>query len=575
MKVLFTIPARESTDRPGLHLALVGGVPLVGRAARLGRLAARTLGHGCRVVCATDSSAIGEAAAFWGADVLLVDAATLAAGGGETLDAVFQALGAPGDYRAVVLLNPANPLTDVDDVLGALGMHRDSGCPVVSVSPVEHAAAREYQADDTGPLSRLLPIDKPLTWRHDRISFRENGALYLSTPAALRERGPFFGPGARAFVIPVARSLQVNTAGDLQAARGVVAHHPVLPVAIDHRMVGPGSPCFVIAEAGVNHNGDLALAEALVDAAADAGADAVKFQTFRAERVVTREAPKAEYQVRTTGAHETQFDMLKRLELGQDAHRALVDRCRALGLIFLSTPFDEESCDFLDALGVPAFKVPSGEVTNLPFIRHVARKQKPIILSTGMACLREVADAVEAVWDEGNRSLVLLHCVSNYPTDPEDANLRAIATLREAFGVPAGFSDHTVGVHVALAAVALGACLIEKHVTLDRTLPGPDHYASIEPDELRELVRRMREVEASLGSGTKEPVAREAAVARVTRRSLVAARPIPAGTVVERTMVVMRRPGTGLTPDQLPLVVGRTALVDIPEGALLAHEMLG
>jgi N,N'-diacetyllegionaminate synthase len=345
------------------------------------------------------------------------------------------------------------------------------------------------------------------------------------------------------------------------------------PILLGDRWIGPGYPCFVIAEAGVNHNGDLGLAKALVDAAVGARADAVKFQTFRAERLVTRTAPKAKYQVQTTGEQESQFQMLKRLELDEPSHRALMDHCHGRGILFLSSPFDEESCDFLDALGVAGFKLPSGELTNIPFLRHAASKGKPLILSTGMATLDEVARAVDAVREAGCRQLVLLHCVSNYPAAPADANLRAIAALREVFGVPAGFSDHTEGYAVALAAVALGACVLEKHFTIDRSLPGPDHRASIEPDALAALVAGVRQVEAALGDGIKRPAVSEADTARATRKSLVALREIGAGERLEPEMVGMRRPGTGMEPDRLGELLGRRARAEIAEGSLLDPAM--
>jgi N,N'-diacetyllegionaminate synthase len=575
--ILFLIPARGgSKGLPGKNLAPVGGIPLVGRAARLGRAAARALGGGSRVVCSTDDAAIAAAARSWGAEVPFMRPAALASDGARSIDVVLHALTALGDqFDAVVLLQPTSPLTDVDDVLGAIRLHGNSLLPVVSVCPAEHPAEWLYTIDDGGRLSRLLPTVQPPDQRQAaRVTFRANGAVYVSSTASLRREESFFGPETRAFVMPAERSIDVDTVFDLAAASAVVAHRDIQPVAIRERPVGSGLPCFVVAEAGVNHNGDLARAEALVDAAAEAGADAVKFQTFTADRLVTHDAPKAEYQVRATDAVESQFEMLKRLELDEEAHRVLINGCSERGILFLSTPFDELSCDFLDGLGLPAFKVPSGEVTNLPFIRHVARKQKPIILSTGMAALEEVADAVEAIWAEGNRSVILLHCVSNYPTAPEDANLRAIATLREAFGVPAGFSDHTMGDSVALAAVALGACVIEKHLTLDRSLPGPDHRASTEPVEFRAMIQRIRDVEASLGSGRKEPVAEEAAVAKVARKSLVAARSIPAGTILQANMIAVKRPGTGLAPGELGTLVGKTARIDIPEGTLFSHEML-
>lgn len=333
-------------------------------------------------------------------------------------------------------------------------------------------------------------------------------------------------------------------------------------------------PCLVIAEAGVNHNGDLETAFRLIDAAVSSRADAVKFQTFKTERVISRLAPKADYQVETTGAGESQFDMVKRLELSLDSHRKLMAYCREKGILFLSTPFDEESADALQQLGVVAFKIPSGEITNLAFIEHVARKGKPMLVSTGMAHLGEVEAAVHAVERTGNKDLVLLHCVSNYPADPADANLRAMLSMAEAFKVPVGYSDHTLGIEVALAAVALGACIIEKHFTLDRFMPGPDHKASLEPDELAALVQGIRKVEQALGHGRKEPAASEVHIARVARKSLVAAQDIPAGTVLTDDLVAVKRPGTGLVPSLKPFVVGRTARRTIEEGTVLDWDMI-
>ncbi len=336
--------------------------------------------------------------------------------------------------------------------------------------------------------------------------------------------------------------------------------------------IGAGKRCFVIAEAGVNHNGDLSLAKKLVRAAKQAGADAVKFQTFKAERLVTRDAPKADYQIRTTGGTESQYAMLKRLELSESDHRVLMTLCVELDILFLSTPFDELSADLLDKLGVTAFKLPSGEVTNLPFLSHVARKRKPVLLSTGMSSLAEVKQAVAAI-RKHNKHLVLLHCVSNYPAAPADVNLRAMITMDRAFRVPVGYSDHTMGLGVALAAVALGARVIEKHLTLDRSLRGPDHQASLEPDEFKALVEGIRTVEAALGNGRKEPAASEAATRAVARKSLVAAAPIRKGDVLNSGLVAVRRPGTGLSPAMLGKIIGKKVKRDIADGTLLKLEM--
>jgi N,N'-diacetyllegionaminate synthase len=344
-------------------------------------------------------------------------------------------------------------------------------------------------------------------------------------------------------------------------------------VQIGEKVIGEGLPVFVIAEIGVNHNGDLTMARKLIDVAVKAGADAVKFQTFQADQLATAEAPKADYQLQSTSADESQLEMLRKLELSIDAHRELQDYCHQQGIIFLSTPFDENAADFLDELGVAAFKISSGDLTNSPLLQHVALKNRPIILSTGMADIDEVIEAVSTVRTSGCESVVLLHCVSNYPADPKDVNLRAMQTMRSAFDVPVGFSDHTNGIEVALAAVALGACVIEKHFTLDRTLPGPDHKASLEPDELQAMIAGIRTVESALGNGKKVPTAVEIETAKVARRSLIAARDIDAGSILKREMVVLKRPGTGLAPTMLETVLGRRLSQSVSSGSLLTLDM--
>ncbi len=343
-------------------------------------------------------------------------------------------------------------------------------------------------------------------------------------------------------------------------------------ISIGSRRVGAGQPCFIIAEAGVNHNGDPAMARELIAAARASGADAVKFQTWITEKLVSPEARMAEYQVANTGREESQFAMLKRLELSQAQFTELQAECARQGVLFLSTPDEPDSADFLERLGVPLFKIGSGEVTNLPYLRHVARKGRPVILSTGMSTLDEVRAAVRAFEAEGLRELVLLHCVSQYPADPADCNLRAMDTLREAFGHPVGFSDHTMSADVSLAAVARGACVIEKHLTLDRALPGPDHQASLEPAEFTDMVRRIRLVESALGNGMKEPTAAELETRKVVQRSIVAARALPAGRVLALDdLSLLRAPG-GLPPADLEKLVGRELRAARAAGALIAWE---
>ncbi len=340
---------------------------------------------------------------------------------------------------------------------------------------------------------------------------------------------------------------------------------------IGPRRVGEGEPCFVIAEAGVNHNGDLALARQLIAAAAEAGADAIKFQTFRADRLVSATAPKADYQKAATGAAESQHAMLRRLELDEAAHRTLRQYAADRGIVFLSTPFDEASADFLAALRLPAFKVSSGELTNLPFLAHLAQHRMPIILSTGMTTLDEVRAAVAAI---GDVPLALLQCVSNYPAQAADTNLRAMQTMRAEFGVTVGYSDHTLGNEVAFAAVALGASIVEKHLTLDRTLPGPDHAASSEAAEFAALVRGIRSIESALGDGIKRPAASEANVASVARRSLVAARDIAPGEILSPAEIDALRPAGGLPPSAQTKLLGRRTRTAIPAGTMFTLEML-
>ncbi len=331
---------------------------------------------------------------------------------------------------------------------------------------------------------------------------------------------------------------------------------------------------FIIAEAGVNHNGSPDTAKALVRAASDAGADAVKFQTFKAEAIASQTARKASYQQKTSPPDETQYAMLKKLELSVEAHRELMRLCGELGIEFLSSAFDRDSADLLDDLGVTQFKLGSGEITNLPLLAHVAAKQKPIILSTGMATLGEVEEAVEAITAAGNTALTLLHCVTEYPAPVDEVNLNAMQTLREAFGCPVGYSDHTEGSAVVIAAVALGAAVIEKHLTLNRADTGPDHRSSMEPGELAAMVSAVRNVETALGDGRKRPAPCELGNMVAARKSLVAACEIPAGTCLSQEMIAVKRPGNGIKPKYLGKVIGRTARRAIAADELITWESL-
>ena len=319
---------------------------------------------------------------------------------------------------------------------------------------------------------------------------------------------------------------------------------------------------FIIAEVGVNHNGSLEMAFQLIDVAVAAGADAVKFQTFKAEKVIAANAPKAGYQKETTISDESQLEMVKKLELDETAHTKLYQYCRHKGIQFLSTPFDLESIDLLNRLGLEIFKIPSGEITNLPYLRKLGALKKRLILSTGMADLGEIEDALDVLTESGTPlgKITVLHCTTEYPTPFEDVNLRSMLTIRNAFpGISVGYSDHTNGIEVPIAAVVMGATVIEKHFTLDRNLPGPDHRASLEPHELTAMISGIRNIEKALGTGIKKPSQSELKNKPIARKSIVAATSIKEGEVFTEMNITVKRPGTGITPMRWDEIIGRKA----------------
>ena len=325
---------------------------------------------------------------------------------------------------------------------------------------------------------------------------------------------------------------------------------------------------YIIAEAGVNHNGDINLAYQLVDAAKAAGVDCIKFQTFKSENLVSHTAQKAEYQKAATG-DSSQQDMLKQLELSFGEFVSLKEYCDRKGICFLSTPFDFESIEFLNSIEMPFWKIPSGEVTNYPYLVALAKTGKPVVMSTGMCEMQEIEDAITVLRENGTSEIKLLHCNTEYPTPYEDVNLRAMKTLRDAFGVEVGYSDHTKGIEVPIAAVAMGASVIEKHFTLDRNMEGPDHKASLEPQELKQMVDSIRHIEAALGSGDKKPSPSEKKNMAVARKSIVAAKRIKAGDILTEENITVKRPGNGICPMRWKEVLGTRAVRDFEEDELI------
>jgi N,N'-diacetyllegionaminate synthase len=340
----------------------------------------------------------------------------------------------------------------------------------------------------------------------------------------------------------------------------------VAMIRIGNKTIGDGSPVFIIAEAGVNHQGDIQVAKQLVDIACEAGADAIKFQTFSAKHLVTRTAEKAEYQKETTGAKESQFEMLKRLELNFEQHVLLQSYAEEKGILFLSTPFDVQSVNWLEELNIPIYKISSGDLTNTVLLRRVAATKKPVILSTGMATIEEIQEALELLEEN---DVCLLHCTTSYPTPFEDVNLRAMQTLRDTFQKVTGYSDHTLGIEVPLAAVALGAQIIEKHFTFDKMAEGPDHRASLSPEELKWMVQGIRRIEKALGTPRKELAPSEIKNRDLARKSIVTSQPIKKGTILTEDLLTVKRPGNGLPPKMFDQLLGKRAKYDLPADYLI------
>ena len=348
-------------------------------------------------------------------------------------------------------------------------------------------------------------------------------------------------------------------------------------IKIRNKVIGENQPVFIIAEAGVNHNGDFELAKKLIDAAKESRADAVKFQTFQAENLVTKHASMAEYQEKNTGKKETMQEMIKKLEISYDDFKKLKNYCDEKDILFLSTPHSDDAIDFLDPL-MPVFKIGSGDLTNFPFLEKIAQKGKPIILSTGMATMEEVFEAVDLIKKSGNDKIILLHCTTNYPCDLKDVNLRAMQTIKDKTNLLVGYSDHTLGLETSKLAASLGAVVIEKHFTTDKNLPGPDHKASATPEELKELVRAIRnknydipeeKKELILGSAEKKPTEEEIEIAKVARKSIVAKVNIPKGTIITGDILMIKRPGTGIPSKYLNDIVGKKAKTLIKKDNLI------
>ena len=574
--MLALIPARGGSKAiPRKNLATVAGRPLI----------VWTIDAACRarsvqrVVVSTDDEAIAEAARAAGAEVPMWRPADLATDTTPGIDPVLHAvswLERHQGYRPehVMILQPTSPLRTAEDIDAAVDLlHRQQADALVSVTPMRHPASWTSRLSADGVLVDFRPDHDEETDRQSaEARYVQNGAIYIVRRELLIERRSLYAERTVAYVMPPERSLDLDEVWELDVAASLLRTRRAPSIVIGQRAIGAGAPCFVIAEIGVNHNGRPELAEQLIDAAADAGADAVKLQTWNTDELVTADALIADYQ-RQAGGPATQYELLKSLELPTAALSALQSRAESRGLEFFSTPDDASSADVLERLGVRLFKIGSGELTNLALLRHVSAIGRPMIVSTGMATLAEVAAAVRTIEDSGNRELALLHCVSAYPSRPDEANLRAMDTLA-AFGYPVGFSDHTLGADVAIAAVARGAAVLEKHLTLDRALPGPDHRSSMAPASFTSLVQAIRAVESALGNGLKVPTASELPIRAIARKVIVAARSMRAGEVVMPADVVLLRAPLGLLPSEMSQIVGRTLRRDVARHAPITHDLV-
>jgi N-acetylneuraminate synthase/N,N'-diacetyllegionaminate synthase len=558
---LIIIPARGgSKGVPGKNLRTVGGISLIGRAVRTARAAARAF-PGTRVIVDSDDQAILAEGRAWGAETPYVRPAELASDTASSLAVMRHALEVLGvtasDARPIVLMQATSPLTPAAHVVACIRRFHDTqGAPVICVAPSDHPPAWSVGRDADGRLLPLYPGWDAARRQDLPPSWRQTGAVNIASAADLHAGKDFVQPHRTSLVeVDGHAALDIDSPADLAIAEALVAVRPIAPLILGERRIGPGHPCFIIAEAGVNHDGDLLEAHRLVDAAADAGADAVKFQTWQTELLCRPGAPKAEYQKAATGAGSDQFAMLKALELPYAWHAEISDHARRRGIIFLSTPDEIESARFLvEQVKVPLLKVGSGELDNLPYLAQLGAFGLPVLLSTGMGSLPEIASALDAL---GDVPVALFHAVSAYPAPVKQMNVRAIATLRHAFQVPAGLSDHCPGEEAVLAAVGIGLDIWEKHLTTDSTRTGPDHASSLEPREFRRQVALVRAAESALGDGRKVPAACELPTRSVVRKRLHLTADRPAGHRLGVADLTGLRAERGLAISRFQEVVGR------------------
>lgn len=569
MNILALIPARGgSKGIPRKNIKPLTGKPLIAYTIEAAK--SKLIN---KVVVSTDDDEIAHISKQYNAEVIKRPK-YLAQDDSKTIDAVshvITTLEEDGYFPdIVILLQPTSPLRTLEDVDSAIKLfikNMDNCDSLVSVCEFEHSPYWSLKVEDDY-LKPNFGEDYFKMRRQDLPKlYMPNGSIFISKKKSLLTSESFYNGNIIPYFMKTKESIDIDTILDFKLAELILENNE-----IENEEVEINQPIFIIAEAGVNHNGSLDLAKKLVDAAKESGADAIKFQTFKTENLVTKDAEKAEYQNKTT-REKSQYEMIKKLELTDDNFRELAKYSEKKGIIFLSTPFDVESVDLLDEIGVPLFKLGSGEITNFPLLEYVASKGRPVILSTGMATMDEIEEAVNLLHDKV-KALTLMHCVTSYPAEIRDTNLKVIETLRSTFKLPVGFSDHTPGIEMPMAAAALGSCVIEKHFTLDKNLEGPDHKASLEPAEFKKMVRGIRSVESGMGNGIKKLTDKEKEIKRVARKSIVANVNIPQETVITKDMLAVKRPGTGIEPKYIESLIGKKTTSKIKKDEVIRWNLL-
>lgn len=576
MRILALVTARGgSKGFPGKNIALLAGRPLTNWAYQILARVQKRFTH-MDIFLSTDSKEIAQA---WPdkqqphrlrPENLATDTAT-------SIDVVLYELEMAEHeqkhYDAVLLLQPTSPLIDEHGLFALIDLTLKGDKSAVIAGLTDHPLDWAVTIDNDGFAQSTTTQNSTLRRQHCPAAYIPSGA-YIALTSFLKEYKSFIVSG-QTKVVPISqlRAIDIDYIHDLDYATcNLKLLHKDAPFFIGSRYIGGDYRCFIIAEAGINHNGSIITAKKLIRAAHEAGADAIKFQTFKTEQLVTSDAPCAEYQIGSSHKN-TQFNMLRRYELSKNDFTILKQYAESFGLIFLSTPFDIESAKFLSHIGMNVFKIGSGELTNFKFLDELARLEKPLIVSTGMCTLEEVEQASSLIHDASPKLPVAwLHCISAYPAPDNQTNLRAMDSLRLAVGGPVGFSDHSLGIHLALAATARGAKVIEKHLTLDTSDDGPDHQASITPLQFAAMVRQIRGIESALGTGCKVPSECERNTAQVARRSLVSARAMQQGHTIQASDLAAKRPGTGLSPALLPQLIGKTLKADIPADTIITLE---